>query len=151
MESQNNPVDDRGHVTTMPAQSPFVKWLNDYKELLSVIIFFIGGFLWVYGVFATKEQIKELKCLMNANITIINSQIDESALSQLLIENLQEQSKQKQRLPGNDVDQGKFNDVDQRKFAQLAAAALDIQNKLQRATGLRAEASQKLRANECND
>ena len=133
MESQNNPV----------ARNAFLRWINDYKELLSVIIFFIGGFLWVYGVFATKAEIKELKCLINVNIDAIYSQIDESNLSQLLVENLQEQDKLKHLSPSNDVDQ--------RRLAQLAAAALDIQSKLQRATNLRAESSQKLRSDRCSE
>lgn len=174
MESQNNSSagTSLSNATTSVTRSIFLKWLNEYKELVSVIVFFLGGFLWVYGVFATKEatkeqieatkeaakqqiettkeqikitnnQIKEIKCLMAANIDAIYSQIDESALSQLLIENIQEQNKLKKIVSSSDSEQ--------KKLAQLAAAALDIQNKLQRATSLRAESNQKLRSNRCND
>jgi hypothetical protein len=121
----------------------FVHWLGSYKELLSVVIFFLGGFLWVYGVFATKEQIKEVRCMLNANVDVINAQLEESSISQLLVDNLQE----KDRL----ANLGQASDGDRKKLAQLTTANLDLQKKLERATTLRAEAGKKLRSHQCMD
>ncbi len=42
------------------SEKSFLDLLNAYKELLTVIVFFLGGFLWVYGIFATKRQVNVL-------------------------------------------------------------------------------------------
>jgi hypothetical protein len=125
------------------ARNAFLQWLNSYKELVSVVVFFLGGFLWVYGVFATKEQIKELKCVLNANVDMLNAQFEESSISQLLIENLQEKEKF--------TDIREPSDGDRKKAAQLITANIDLQKKLERATALRAETTKKLRSHQCID
>jgi hypothetical protein len=57
--------------------SGFLDALNRYKELIAIIVFFIGGISWLYGYFATKEQVKVMKCLMNTNIEYIQYQLQQ--------------------------------------------------------------------------
>jgi hypothetical protein len=57
--------------------NPFIDALNRYKELIAIIVFFIGGLSWLYGYFATKEQVRVMKCLMNTNIEFIQYQLQQ--------------------------------------------------------------------------
>ena len=38
----------------------FIAFVKEYKELVATIAFFIGGILWVFGYFATKEEFRAL-------------------------------------------------------------------------------------------
>src|SRR5437763_793316 len=58
----------------------FLSTLNKYKELIAVMIFFIGGVSWIYGYFATKEQVRFVKCLMNTNIELIQYQLQQKLI-----------------------------------------------------------------------
>ena len=61
--------------------------LREYKEFIAILAFFIAGFLWIYGFFATKSEVKTLtsatksevktlKCLLNTNILAVTGQLD---------------------------------------------------------------------------
>lgn len=69
-------VTNSGEVGQRPS-NPFIDALNKYKELIAVIVFFIGGVSWLYGYFATKEQVSVMKCLMNANIEFVQYQLQQ--------------------------------------------------------------------------
>jgi uncharacterized protein YdcH (DUF465 family) len=60
--------------------------LKEYKETITIIIFFLGGFLWISQKFpdrtylderlkATGAQIAQLNCLLNNNISATDSQL----------------------------------------------------------------------------
>jgi hypothetical protein len=51
-----------------------LKRLNEYKELIAIIAFVVGGVLWVFGYFVTKSQFAELKCF-SKNSTIHNREL----------------------------------------------------------------------------
>ena len=123
--------------------SSILKTLSEYRELLTVIIFFVGGVLWVFGYFATKDQLKEVKCLMNANMDFIQGQMDSTNLSQILIQNLQEQ----RRLKSNVSDNGLITI----KLTQLEIAAKDIDRKIDKATTIQFAAMNKLKTGLCGD
>jgi hypothetical protein len=36
----------------------FVAFMKEYKELIATIVFFLGGVSWVFGYFATKEELR---------------------------------------------------------------------------------------------
>lgn len=58
---------------TPPVATPLealVARLNQYKELIAIAAFFVGGFLWVFGYFVTKSQFAELKCFAKSNIVV---------------------------------------------------------------------------------
>ena len=62
----------------------FVQRLKEYKEFVAVLVFFLGGVTWAYGVFATQQQINQLKCLLNTNISLIHNQTQSRFLLQEL-------------------------------------------------------------------
>lgn len=45
-----------------------LRYLSDYKELLAIVAFVVGGVLWVFGYFVTKSQFAELKCYAKNSI-----------------------------------------------------------------------------------
>ncbi|OQR30242.1 hypothetical protein BWR59_16915 [Pseudomonas sp. Bc-h] len=144
MVSRNDPAANvRNAGKHKPDQKSAIQWLNDYKELISLVAFFVGGLLWLYNVFATKHQIAELKCLMSANVDAIYSQLDQGALTKLLIENMQEQQKIKVK--------SSPNEEDQERLSMLTVAMGDIQVRLQNATAVRTESSKTLRSSKCSD
>ena len=99
---------------------------------------FASGFLWIYGVFATKDQTKALRCLMNANISALDSQIAQQQFSQLLVENLEAQQALK-------ASKKTLSDADNRKLAQLVAANKLLDEQMSDSNRKHGEAAEKLR------
>src|ERR1700730_1174980 len=54
-EPEKNPLGE------LSSRGRFVAFVNDYKELMTTIAFFVGGILWVFGYFATKEEFHGLR------------------------------------------------------------------------------------------
>ena len=63
----------------------FIGFVNEYKELLTTITFFVGGILWVFGYFATKQEFhtfreatsgqnKTLHCLLQKHVQLLDAQ-----------------------------------------------------------------------------
>jgi hypothetical protein len=52
---------------TTTGERKFLDILKEYKELIAILVFFLGGVLWMFGYFATKQQLTELRCWMRAN------------------------------------------------------------------------------------
>ena len=133
---------------TSPASPPldkisaFVKVLSDYKELIGIFIFVIGGILWAFAYFATKQQLDELKCLMNSNISIIQGKTDAASLSQILIQNQQESAPLEAKTP--------LTAAETLRRDQLKTAADDIARKLAEANTLTAQALTKLTSGQCS-
>lgn len=59
--------------------SRLLRTIKEYKELIAIIVSFIGGALWVFDYFATKEEVKDLRssttsesnqlhCLLQENV-----------------------------------------------------------------------------------
>lgn len=46
----------------------FINKIKEYKEVISLLIFFLGGYFWVLGYFATKTQLDELKSATHKNL-----------------------------------------------------------------------------------
>jgi hypothetical protein len=73
--SEADPLTD-----TIEQSGKFTKFfgaLNKYKEIIALIVFLLGGISWIYGYFATKEQVRLVKCLMNTNIQLIQYQLQQ--------------------------------------------------------------------------
>ncbi|WP_157973675.1 hypothetical protein [Tropicimonas sp. IMCC34043] len=68
----------------MPPLNQLLGRLKDYKEFVAILVFFLGGLLWVYGVFATQKQVDQIKCLLNTNISLIHNQTQSRFLLQEL-------------------------------------------------------------------
>ena len=54
--------------------------LKEYKEFLVILVFFAGGASWIYGYFATKAQLNEARCLLDANIEAVTHQLKKKLL-----------------------------------------------------------------------
>jgi hypothetical protein len=78
------------HTTEQGRWSGFLKTVKEYKELITLILFFAAGAFWLFDYFATKHQVKQLQCLVNANISFLQGRMDSGSLSQLLVDNLKD-------------------------------------------------------------
>ncbi len=56
-----------------------IEKLKEYKELITIIMFFLGGFLWLNNQFPTKSDLKaevgSLNCLVEKYMTLTQLQI----------------------------------------------------------------------------
>ena len=75
--------------------------LNDYKEFISILVFFAGGLFWIYGFFATKTQVESMKsgtdyqvtrlnCVLEQNVKMLRGKMEFQYFTDLLEENKQE-------------------------------------------------------------
>jgi hypothetical protein len=128
-----------------PTETPtsrFIKKLNEYKELIGFVIFVIAGIFWAFAYFATKQQLTELKCLMNANISIIQGKTDSANLSQLLLQNQQDLAAVEAKTSLTPAE------ILQRD--RLTTAANDIGRRLADANTLTAQSLTKLTSGQCS-
>lgn len=53
--------------------------LKHYKEMITIMLFFIGGFMWLDGEYAKKEDLKQevtaLECILDKYMTLTQLQI----------------------------------------------------------------------------
>lgn len=53
--------------------------LKHYKEMITIMLFFIGGFMWLDGEYAKKEELKqeivEVECILDKYMTLTQLQI----------------------------------------------------------------------------
>jgi len=79
----------------------FLSRLKEYKEFISILIFFAGGAFWIYGFFATKSQVidiqdattsqvKKLTCALEQNVKMLRGKMEFQYFTDLLDENKQE-------------------------------------------------------------
>ena len=138
--------------TSPPAQEPdeskagstkltsFLKAAGAYKEFVALVVFFLGGVFWAFAYFATKQQLKEVQCIMNANMAFVQSRMDSASLSQLMLDNLRESVA---------LDKASPSPENTLKRNQLKTGAADIARKLAEADNAAAQALNKLKFGEC--
>jgi hypothetical protein len=120
--------------------SSFLKIANEYKELVGLVVFVVGGIFWAFAYFATKQQLVETRCILNANIAFIQDRMDSTSLSQLMLENLKESAVlEKPNLSPDEV----------LKRNQLKTGATDIARKLADADNAAAKELNKLKSGDC--
>jgi len=54
-DSTDSAKSDRGPLETL------IHYLNEYKELVTALLFFAGGAVWIADYFATKDELKSLR------------------------------------------------------------------------------------------
>lgn len=116
--------------------------IKEFKELIAVIVFFVSGILWVFGYFATKDQLKSLHCITNANMEFLQGQMDSNTLSGMLLKNLQEQNRIKNTIPEGSPERA--------YLVQLEIAANDLAVKSNIANEMRTDALKVLKSGKCN-
>lgn len=122
--------------------SKMLESIKEFKELIAVIVFFIAGALWVFGYFATKDQLKSLHCITNANMEFLQGQMDSNTLSEMLIKNLKEQHRIKNTTPEDSPERS--------ALVQLQIAANDLTVKSSMANKMRTDALKVLKSGTCN-
>jgi hypothetical protein len=118
----------------------FLKAAGAYKEFVALVVFFLGGVFWAFAYFATKQQLKEVQCIMNANMAFVQSRMDSASLSQLMLDNLRESAA---------LDKASPSPENTLKRNQLKTGAADIARKLAEADNAAAQALNKLKFGEC--
>lgn len=83
----------QGIENTDTHEKRFLTRLSEYREFIAILVFFTLGLMWIYGFFATKKQLAELKCLMTHNISMIDSQMQSTFVLDDLTANGIEQEK----------------------------------------------------------
>jgi hypothetical protein len=116
--------------------------LKEYKELIAVLVFFLGGFTWIYGYFATKSQLIEMKCVLNANVSLLSGQLQGNALAQSLIKN-QEMQMLITKQPSPDIEA-------QKQLVQLQTVAKELERGVAKANEEAAAALVALRNSACH-
>ena len=66
------------------SSNDFLTHLSGYKEFIAILVFFLGGAMWIYGFFATKQQLDEFVCVTNSHLSVLR----ESMRTDKLIEQL---------------------------------------------------------------
>jgi len=117
--------------------------LKDYKELIAILVFFLGGVLWMFGYFATKKQLTELRCLMLTNVEFIQGSMDVASLSDLSLKNSEDLAAL------NDKTTTLTADEKARK-RRLEIAKDEIARKVATAQSATERSMEKLRSGECN-
>jgi hypothetical protein len=85
---------------------PFSLWqfLKDTKELITIILFFVGGIVWLYAAFATKHYVGSVKCLLGATIERIDNEAQAKQLQTDIVElNVQLRKLDSAGLPAADL------------------------------------------------
>lgn len=54
----------------MPKARSVINTLKEYKEIIAILVFFIGGVLWIFGFFATKNEVKKFKYIVLTKVNI---------------------------------------------------------------------------------
>jgi len=129
------------------AIASFLKKAGEYKEFVTLVVFFLGGIFWAFAYFATKQQVQQIRCLMNANMTFLQGRMDSASLSQLMVENLKESSVLERAALNPDKSSVSSDDVGKR--SQLRVAGTEIARKLVEAEQLTAQALNRLRTGDC--
>lgn len=71
----NGSADEVKNPRDAGASRALLKTLSTYKEIITIIVFFIAGFIWLETNLAKKDQINSLNCILNNRLTILESQL----------------------------------------------------------------------------
>ncbi|MFX0199001.1 MAG: hypothetical protein ACFFCW_23000 [Candidatus Hodarchaeota archaeon] len=87
-------AEDRQSLKDTKSQAnSFLNRLREYKEFIAILVFVVGGFMWIYGFFATKQQVRVLQCLMNQQIALVESRMTSKFLCEEIVQKLLELQK----------------------------------------------------------
>jgi hypothetical protein len=116
--------------TLTSAVQELVKILGPWKELITILLIFGGGFVWVLGYFATKQQVTELKCYARESVALARAEtalkisFDELVQKTVQIEKLESRSRDPSFTESDRLDlkrfQREFKDLEERRKASQA-------------------------------
>jgi hypothetical protein len=128
-------------VPPVGARDHFFQLLLDYKEIVGSIVLLATGILWAFAYFATRQQLKETRCLIRDNLIMIQGRMDSSNLSQIMVQNLEESAALRHKIT--------LTTVEALKFSQFEAARNQVARKLADAEHSIAEALTRLTTGIC--
>lgn len=89
--------------------------LKEYKELIAILVFFLGGFAWIQGQYPTKTDLKSqvtvLECLLQKYMALTQLQIHGQQLQQ----EIQERRKQIQMMEGMQLSPAMQSDLEEKR------------------------------------
>lgn len=123
---------------------PFLQRLNDFKEFIAILVFFLGGVVWIYDYFATKQQLVQFNCLLTASISIARADADTKYLSDKIVEiDLQATELDEKRL------KGPLSAAEKKRLIELTNDSKNKQNEFAAAKQRFEESNQKIQSNLC--
>jgi hypothetical protein len=139
--------------TSSKPMSRVLSFLKEYKELFAAIGFFAGSILWVFGYFATKEELGTLKdnttkqnktitCLLQRHVQLLEGEQDIKFAKDELIVALSDLKKQSPT-------HGQPSEGDIRTISRLEQQRDDIKNRLAEAEKSVSEAKGAIMFREC--
>jgi len=129
------------------------QFATDYKELFATIAFFAGGIFWIFGYFATKDELHTLRdatsskaeilnCLLQKNVQLLEAEqqikIDSDDLVNVLTE-----------IQTASAHGSQFTESDIQKAARLQHKSEDLKKKLVAAEKSEGEARDAIRFKSC--
>ena len=64
------------HIKPTAGSSLLLVRLKEYKEIIGITVFFLAGLMWIYGFFATKDQLKVQKCISDTSVMMLEGKMD---------------------------------------------------------------------------
>ena len=128
---------------TTTGERKFLDILKEYKELIAILVFFLGGVLWMFGYFATKQQLTELRCWMRANVEFVQGRMDAANLSDLSVKNIEELTMLSEK--------GTLSASEKARKLRLEQAKDEIARKLAAAESTSVGAMKKLTSGQCSE
>lgn len=129
-------------ITPVTKLGRFLQAVKDTKELISIALFFGAGVLWVGGYFATKAQLVEVRCLMQSQLDLLQSQTDLNVVKNEMVDvgtQIDELSSRQKNGPLSDVDKRRYHELNDHlddlklKRATAQKTTDDVQAKLKQA------------------
>jgi hypothetical protein len=68
------------HPSEPAEHKTFLATVIEYKEIVALVLVVAGGASGIVSYFATKEEVKQVRCLLNTNIEFIDDQIQTSRM-----------------------------------------------------------------------
>jgi len=63
------------HIQGEKRRGKMLAKLKEYKEIISLVIFFLGGVFWIQNQFPNKEDLASVRCLLNGYMKLTQLQI----------------------------------------------------------------------------
>jgi hypothetical protein len=129
--------------SAIEGERKFLDTLKAYKELIAILVFFLGGVLWMFGYFATQKQLTELRCWMVANVEFVQGRMDAASLSDLSVKNIEDLTALNEKAT--------LSADERARKRRLEIANDEIARKLAAAESATVQALNKLTSGECSD
>src|SRR5262249_45391437 len=129
--------------SAIEGERKFLDTLKQYKELIAILVFFLGGVICVFGYFATKNQLTGLRCWMVANVVFVQGRMHAASVSNLCVYDIEDLRALNEKATLN---------ADERvRKRRLEIARDEIARKLAAAESATVQALNKLTSGECSD